>query len=236
VPAPRRAAAALLLAALVGACGGGDDDDTAAAGSAAATTTTAAEPATTGAPGTAATEPTEATTSTAPAPEDLPPLESLTEDDVPALQAVYGPPLAALDLVVTRGGVVEYRGGTHLQLYVEPTTSEADNDAQVYLDRMLTSFQAIIPRLFDAYPEMDSFDLCQEPVPTAAEPRAEPGYEVPVTLLLLTRAGYESVDDWSTATLADLFTAADDALDGYSSVSPEVAELADYEDANPDGD
>jgi hypothetical protein len=221
VPTARRAAALLLaVAATAGACGdGGGDGTTTAAPSTVVSTPSTAAPA-----------------GTAPAGDALPPLESLVEDDLEALQAVYGPPLETLDLLVTRGGVVEYRGGTHLQLYAEPTTAEEENSAQVYLDRMLTSFQVLVPRLFDAYPEMDSFDLCQEPVPTAAEPRAEPGYEEPVTLLLLTRAGYESVPDWGSATLADLFAAADDDLEGYSSVSPEIAALADYQAANPDGD
>lgn len=235
MPTARRAATtALLLAVAAAACGGGDDDGTAARApsTVSSTATTAQPPGTTAAPGS-----TEATTVvTEPNPTDLPPLESLTEDDLAALQEVYGPPLGTLDLLVTRGGVVEYRGGNHLQLYVEPTTAVDANTAQVYLDRMLTSFQVIVPLLFDAYPEMDSFDLCQEPVPTAEQPRAEPGYEEPVTLLLLTRAGYESIDDWSTATLADLFAAADDDLDGYSSVTPEIAALADYQAANPDGD
>lgn len=156
---------------------------------------------------------------------DLPPLEELTDDNLEGLQAVYGPPLAALDLRVSRGGLVDYRGGQHLQLYVEPTTDAVANPPEVYLERMLTSFQAILPVLFDAYPELDSFDLCQEPVPDGQTPSE---YEEPVTLLLLTRAGYESVDDWSTATLQDLVAAAGEDLDGYIRVAPEVEALPAY--------
>jgi hypothetical protein len=161
--------------------------------------------------------------------EELPPLDSLPVGDVEGLQEVYGEPLAALDLVLTRGGVVEYRGGTHLQLYVEPTTSAAENGPQVYLDRMLTSYQAILPLLFDAYPDMDSFDICQEVVPAADAGPA--GYEEPVTVLLITREGFESVDDWSTATLADLFDAASEDLGGHFSAEPEVVALPDYQAA-----
>ena len=157
---------------------------------------------------------------------DLPPLEELTDDNLEGLQAVYGPPLGELDLAVTRGGVVDFRGGTHLQLYVEPTTDEAANPPEVFLERMLTSFQAILPVLFDAYPELDSFDLCQEPVPGAATAASE--YEEPVTLLLVSRAGYESVEDWSTATLEDLIAAAGEDLEGHVAVSPEIEALPEY--------
>ena len=196
-PRSRRLAIALLTLGTLSAtaCGGGDDD-----GSSSATTVTGAT-------------------------DDLPPLESLGEDDLAALQAVYGPPLAELDLVVTRGGVVDFRDGNHLQLYVEPTTDAAANPPQVYLDRMLTSFQAIIPLLFDAYPDMDSFDLCQEPVPDPGAPTTGSGYDEPVTLLLLTREGYESVDDWGAATLEDRFAAAADDLGGHVSASAEVTAL-----------
>jgi len=156
---------------------------------------------------------------------DRPPLEDLTGDNLEGLRAVYGPPLEELDLRVTRGGVVDVRGGTHLQLYVEPTTDEAANPPEVYLERMLTSFQAILPVLFDAYPELDSFDLCQEPVPDGETPSE---YEEPVTLLLVSRTGYESVEDWSTATLEELVAAAGEELGGRVTVAPEIEALPAY--------
>jgi hypothetical protein len=220
-------AALALAGAVTAGCGDGDDDEPAAAAAAAATTTSEA-----------ADDPTATTTSEAaddpaddPAPsDDLPPLDTFSIDDITELAEIYGPPLAELDLVITRGGVVEFQEGNHLQLYAEPTTPAEENSPQVYLDRMLTSFQAIVPLLFDAYPDLDSFDLCQEVVPDPATATAEAGYEEPVTLFLLTRAGYESVDDWSTATLEDLFAVAGDELDdlGYAEVTPEIAALPDY--------
>jgi predicted small secreted protein len=162
----------------------------------------------------------------------LPPLDTLTESNVTGLQELYGPALAPLDLVVTRGGLTEFRGGTHMQLYVEPTTGEDENGPQVYLDRILASYQALLPLLFDAYPELDSFDICQEVVPA---PDAGPaGYEEPVTLLLVTRQGFETVDDWSSATLADLFAATTEALGGHLYAEPDVAALPDYEAAAGD--
>ena len=50
--------------------------------------------------------------------------------------------------------------------------------------------------------------------------------------MLLTRDGFESVADWSTATLADLFEAASEDLGGHVYVEPEVAALPDYQAAD----
>jgi hypothetical protein len=203
----------LLLAGAIAAGCGGDDGDATATGT------------------TSAPDDDGATTTTEPAARgDLPPLDSFSIDDITELDEIYGPALAAVDLRITRGGVVEFQEGDHLQIYAEPITPAEANGPQVYLDRMLTSFQAVAPLLFDAYPELDSFDLCQEVVPDPATAPAEAGYEEPVTLFLLTRAGYESVDDWSTATLEDLFAVAGEELDelGYAEVTPEIAALPDY--------
>lgn len=218
-------AALALAGAVTAGCGDGDDEP-AAAGDAASTTTSEAAG---DAEGTTTSESVGDPAGEAP-PDDLPPLDTFSIDDITELAEIYGPPLAELDLVITRGGVVEFQEGNHLQLYVEPTTPAEENSPQVYLDRMLTSFQAIVPLLFDAYPDLDSFDLCQEVVPDPATAPAEAGYEEPVTLFLLTRAGYEAVDDWSTATLEDLFAVAGDELDelGYAEVTPEIAALPDY--------
>jgi hypothetical protein len=171
-------------------------------------------------------------------PADLPPLEEYSVADIENLRAVYGPPLAAFDLEVTRGGLVDLNGGNHLQIYAEPTTPASANGPQVFLDRMLPSFQAIVPLLFDAYPDLDSFDLCQEPVPDESPSTTQPEYEEPVTLLFLTRAAYESVPDWDTATLADLLAVAppgeDFAAPGLSKVIPAIAALPDYQAAAAD--
>jgi hypothetical protein len=222
-------AALALAGAVTAGCGDDGDVDDAAAGTTGATAETEATEATGATDGTDASDE-GTTTSEAGGDADLPPLDTYTIDDISELEQIYGPALAELDLVITRGGVVEFQEGNHLQLYAEPTTPVEANTPQVYLDRMLTSFQAIVPLLFDAYPDLDSFDLCQEVVPDPATATAEAGYEEPVTLFLLTRAGYESVDDWSTATLEDLFAVAGDELDdlGYSEVTPEIAALPDY--------
>lgn len=171
------------------------------------------------------------TTTEATSPPGLPPLESLTEDNLTGLQDLYGPALAPLDLVITRGGVTEYRGGNHLALYVVPTGDAADDGPAGYLQRMLPSFTAIRPLLFDAYPELDSFDLCQEPVPDAAAAPLPDGQFPPAsTFLLLSREGYESVDDWDDADLADLLAAADTDLGGHLGVLPEIEALPEYPD------
>ena len=82
--------------------------------------------------------------------------------------------LAPLDLVITRGGVTECVTAT-----TSPSTSSrrrAPTTARRYLERMLPSFTAHPAALFDAYPELDSFDVCQEPVPDGdAAARPVPG-------------------------------------------------------------
>lgn len=233
---PALLASLLVAGALVAGCG--DDDGAVGAAASDAETTTTAPVADGDATTTTATDGGggSTTTSDAGGRSDLPPLEAYSIDDITELVEVYGPALAPLDLTITRGGLVIFQEGNHLQLYAEPTTPESENDPQVYLDRMLTSFQAIIPLLFDAYPDLDSFDLCQEAVPDPTTPPTEPGYEEPVTLLLLTRAGYESVDDWSAATLDDLLAVAGEELDdlGYAEVAPAVEALDAYQAARGD--
>lgn len=223
-PAGRSALLALLLVAgPIAACGGDDPGPEASDG--ATTTVTAGDQGNDG----DESGPTSVT--------DAPPLEDLVPEDVALLRDYFGEALAPLDLRVTRGGITEFRGGRHLALYVEPTTAEADNGPEVYLDRMLTSFLAIRPLLFDTYPDLDSFDLCQEVVPAADQATPDPStggdYEEPVTLLLLTREGYDSVDDWGSATLADLLDAASEARGGYSFAVTDVAALPGYREALP---
>lgn len=208
-----RARLLLLTAALAttgAACG---DDDAPQLAESATTTTVAATPATVS-PTTVAGE----------GDEGLPP------NDEDELAAIFEPFFEPFGLTFTRGSVVNFGGGMHLALYVEPTGPSTD---QEYLDRMAPSAAAIIPFLFAEFPRIASFDLCQEPVPTAetAADQAPP----PRTIVLLTREQAATVDDWSTATLADIVRAARVGRGGHISADEAIEELPGYIEAQAEG-
>jgi hypothetical protein len=108
--------------------------------------------------------------------------------DVDAVEAEYGDELRAMGLRVTRAalarrpGVREYGGGgRHLAIYLEPIGTST---TQAYLDRLAPLVRLFVPAVFDDLPEITSFDLCQEPVPTGA---GDPDEPIPVTAFLVER-------------------------------------------------
>jgi hypothetical protein len=168
---------ALVLAVGVGACGSDD----------------AAEP--TEPP---ATSPAETTTESAPE-RELPPPDALD------LESIYGPALAELGLQLTdRGGVIDRTGGgyepsatgRHLALYVEPTEPRT---AQQYVDG-IRDVAVVFADVFERWPGLESYDVCQEPEQDDADPSTEP---LPVTQIELTKAEAAAID-WSTVTVAEL--------------------------------
>ena len=89
--------------------------------------------------------------------------------------------------------------GTHLALYVEPTSQWSDSrqvEAIVPLTRTLG------PGLFARWPGLDSFDVCQEPSP-GADDRPEPS---PVVTVDMTREGSDAIE-WDRADLVTLSVA-----------------------------
>ena len=146
------------------------------------------------------------TTTTAPAvPEGaLPPAAALE------LEPIYGAALADLGLQLTdRGGLIDRSGGgyepsatgTHLALYVEPIGDERTVDE--YLDG-IRSVAAVFGDVFERWPGLESYDVCQEPVEDDGDPATEP---LPVTQIELTKAEAAAFD-WDTVTVVDLFRAA----------------------------
>ncbi len=151
--------------------------------------------------------------------------EGLPPDDDEGLAEIFQPFFDPLGLEFTYGGIQDVRGGEHLALYVEPTGPATDEQ---YLERMLSTSATIIPFLFAEYPRIDSFDICQEPVPTGPD---DPEHPEPRTVVFLTREQAASVADWSTATLADVIRAARVGRDGEVKVDAAIARLPAYVEA-----
>jgi hypothetical protein len=175
---------AALALALAAACGGDDAADP-------APTTTDTIAATT-------------TTSAAPAAEELPPAAASD------LEAIYGPALAELGLELTdRGGLIDRSGGgyvpsatgDHLALYVVPT---GPRSVPEYIDG-IRSVTLVFQDVFDRWPGLASFDVCQEPIEDDPEPGVEP---LPVTQIELTREEAAAID-WATVTVVDLVRASE---------------------------
>jgi hypothetical protein len=170
---------ALVLALGLVACG---DDD-----SADPTTTTLAA---------------DATTTSTPDPEDLPPAGALE------LESIYGPQLAELGLRLTdRGGLIDRSGGgyepsatgRHLALYVEPI---GDRSVDEYIEGIRT-VAVLLSDAFERWPALESYDVCQEPVDDGTQEESEP---LPVTQIELTREEAAAFD-WDTVTVVDLVRA-----------------------------
>lgn len=180
--AQRIAGGALALALALGATTCGGDDD--------------ADPAPT-------TDDTSALTSTtADGGGELPPAAASD------LQAIYGDALAEVGVALTdRGGLIDRSGGgyapsatgDHLALYVTPI---GDRTVPEYIDGIV-DVAVVFDDVFDRWPGLASFDVCQEPVDDDPEPGSEP---LPVTQIELTRAEAAAID-WDTVTVVDLVRA-----------------------------
>jgi len=124
------------------------------------------------------------------------------------LQAIYGDALAEVGVALTdRGGLIDRSGGgyvpsatgDHLALYVTPI---GDRTVPQYIDGIV-DIAVVFDDLFERWPGLASFDVCQEPVDDDPEPGREP---LPVTQIELTRAEAAAID-WDTVTVVDLVRA-----------------------------
>lgn len=133
---------------------------------------------------------------------DLPPIDPL------ALEPLYGEPLAAAGVELTdRGGLIDRTEGyevsaegTHLALYVSPIGDRSDEE---YVDGIVELARVFLMDVFERWPTLESFDICQE----LSEDQVEDDYVRPVTQIDISREA-ASVIDWEHATLVDLYTAA----------------------------
>lgn len=150
-------------------------------------------------------DPADVTTTTATGADPDGALPPASADD---LEPIYGEQLAELGLQLTgRGGLIDRTGGgyepsaegTHLALYVEPI---GERSVPQYIDG-IRSVAAVFGDVFDRWPGLASYDVCQEP-----EGESIGGDEpLPVTQIELTRAEAAAFD-WDTVSVVDLVRAA----------------------------
>jgi hypothetical protein len=141
-----------------------------------------------------------------PAPIDL---AAVVEDiDWPAPSGPL-PPTAYEDLVPIMAPIVESLGyhlsraqlfGDHLAVYIAPLEEQTGDQ---YAAAIVPLTRAFLPAIFDLWPGITSFDLCQEPLWVGRYDEAPPL----VTIIDLNREQVASVD-WDVVTLSDLITAA----------------------------
>lgn len=89
--------------------------------------------------------------------------------------------------------------GTHLALYVEPI--DADYASARYIENFTALTREFVPKVFDKWEDLESFDICQEPY---NDTRESPP---PVTQIFLTRDALDRVGDWRKAELSELIAA-----------------------------
>ncbi len=119
------------------------------------------------------------------------------------IDAVLGDELAELGMVITRASIIDTVNGVytptpdgnHLAIYVEPMSADFDEYASSTVDLA----RLLLPSIFDRWPTINSFDICQEPPPGVDDREIPPS----VTVLEVTRDGAERLD-WSAIDLADL--------------------------------
>jgi hypothetical protein len=150
---------------------------------------------------------------------------SLPPNDFEQLADIFDAELKPLGLKLTRGALIDtsngrYRPsdtGRHLAVYVEPTGEYTTAD---YAEGIVPSAQVFLPEVFERWDELETFDVCQEPLPGVDDRREPP----PVTQLFLSRAEARDLD-WKTVTLAELLAAEQPARESFTLyVAPEVTD------------
>ena len=96
--------------------------------------------------------------------------QQLPPNDVGSLRELYDPALAKLGVRMTRAELIDItdsryvpsNDGRHLAMYVEPI---ADYTDEQYVNGFWTVSALITPDVFERWPELESYDICQEPLP-----------------------------------------------------------------------
>jgi len=138
--------------------------------------------------------------------EPTPPTGELPPPDALDLEPLYGDALAEVGMRLTdRGGLIDTTDGgyeasptgRHLALYVEPI--ESDRSMREFYDGIL-DVALIFSDIYDRWPQLETYDVCQEPPDPDGTQGAEP---LPVTQLVLDRAQSDAID-WDRVTVEDL--------------------------------
>ncbi|HYU38427.1 MAG TPA: hypothetical protein VEM59_01125 [Acidimicrobiia bacterium] len=147
------------------------------------------------------------------------------------IEKVFESPLDRLGLRLTRGALVDLKTGkpsakgTHLAVYVEPTGPYTADD---YARRVVAVTRVFAPRSFDMWRGLQSFDVCQEPLPEV-DARPEPP---PKTKVTMTRDAARKLR-WKGLDLSTLLTDAKRLGSRQLSVyaASDVRSTARYQDA-----
>jgi hypothetical protein len=200
-PVQQAIASALLLVVFAAACGDDVVSTTRAATTAPASPTTAVTTSTMITTTSADTLPTLPVTA-----DDLPP------PDVAAVAVLFDPLVEPLGYRVGRASLIDratYREtpeGRHLALYLTPLTAKT---ADQYATDFLAIARTFMPTIFDHWPGLESFDVCQEPYEWEGA-TAPPG----LTVFDIDRESAGEID-WQTVDLAGLLLA-DGQLEGLA--------------------
>lgn len=123
--------------------------------------------------------------------------------DTAAVAKIFDPALSRLGLRVTRSlvqGGADYEPdprGSHLALYVEPISAEYQTDD--YITNIVTAAKVFLPKIFERWRGLRSFDVCQEPLPGVDDRDVPP----PVTQIAVSRQGSKEFR-WQGTTLPDV--------------------------------
>jgi hypothetical protein len=142
-------------------------------------------------------------------PIDRPERSTLPPNDRDRLADMFDEDLERFGLRLTRGALIDISGddyepsdeGTHLALYVEPTS--VAYSGLDYLENLVPLTKVFLPEVFDRWPGLMSFDVCQEP-PGALNSDEEPP---PETQINVSRVQSDAID-WGTVDDTDLLAAA----------------------------
>lgn len=140
--------------------------------------------------------------------------ERLPPPNVDRLAPIFDPLMADLGLKTTRARLQDpddpddetYEGNpeaTHLAMYVVPNE---DITLEAFQDNFLPLARIVVPYVFERWPDLESFDICQEVYNWSGDGDVAPS----VTLLYVTRKKLERVGsvesiDWEKLSLSELF-------------------------------
>jgi hypothetical protein len=144
-------------------------------------------------------EPTTTVTPTLPSGgTDLPPA------DFDTLAAIFDPLVESLGYRLGRAALIdldtyeESPEATHLAVYLTPLVAKSPDE---YATELVPVARVFLPAVFDTWPGLESFDICQEPFEFEGD-TPPPG----LTVLDVDRATAEAID-WATIDLTDLLDA-----------------------------
>jgi hypothetical protein len=128
----------------------------------------------------------------------------IASDPASLVDTTFGPALAAAGRTLTDVSLVSrtVSGPTsHLAVYVTPTSMLSDDD---YAAGMWSITALLAAELFALWPEVESFDVCQEAFdPPASSSDAGAEYRPTVTRVEMSRDQAAAID-WNDGSLADL--------------------------------